>query len=258
MSWAVITGATGGLGRALAAEAAKAGHDLILSDRPGAPLAPLATEIRALGRQAEIIEADLGQPTAADALWASATAGREIDILVNNAGLGRLGPLGSETGGGLARDRLVMAVNVAAATDLTAHAAAHMRGLGRGRILNVASIAAWTPAPNQASYHASKAYLLSLSRAVREELRGSGVSLTVLCPSPIATDFFAEAGAENVRLTKFLPPLSAARVARIGWRALERGRAVQIAGQLGRLSVIGARLGSSALNARISGWLWSS
>lgn len=257
MAWALVTGATGGLGRALALEAARDGYDVILSDIAGADIAAVAAEVAACGRDAVVIAADLATMEGTDALWTAATDGREIDVLVNNAGLGRHGPLGSGGAAGLAQDRMVVEVNIRALTDLTALAAAHMRANGRGKILNIASIAAWSPAPNLATYHASKSYVLSLTRAVREELAGSGVSITALCPSPIATGFFDRAGAGSVWLTRIIRPLTPERVADVGWRALQSGVAVRIAGKMGRLSVIAGGLGPASWSAKTAQFLWS-
>lgn len=253
MGWVLITGASRGLGFALAQEAAQAGHDLILSDVDAPALAKAA---EALPGTAVQIVADLASPGGAAQLWAEASAGREIDILVNNAGLGRHGAMGSAAGGGTARDVALVQVNIAALTELMGLALEQMRARGRGRILNVASIAAWMPAPYLASYHASKSYVLFLSRAVRHELRGTGVSVTALCPGPMATGFFDDAGATNVYVTRVLRPMDPARVARAGWAALEAGRAVCIPGALNWVAAMVSHLSPKAVNAPVSGWLW--
>ncbi len=253
----LITGAASGLGRGLADEAARAGHPLILSDRPGMGLEAVATQVAAdHGVQTVAIAADLANPAGTDALWQAAAAHRPLHAVIANAGLGRAGALGSENGGGWARESDLIAVNVTALTRLVGLAAQAMRAQGQGRILTIGSIASWGPGPGLAAYHASKAYVLSLTHALREELRGSGVTATALCPGPMQTAFFQSAQVGAVPLLRLHPVMTAPAVARIGWRAMTRGQAVAIPGWRNRLTVWATHLGPKPLVARIAGWLW--
>lgn len=257
MGWALITGASGGLGRALAERAAQDGYDLILTDRAAEAVAPVAEALSGTVQVVTVAQ-DLSAPGGAQALWEAATAeGREVDVLVNNAGLGRYGSVGTQEGGGLAREHAVASVNVTALTELTQLALGPMQMRGRGRVLNVASIAAWTPGPGMASYHASKAYVLSFSRAVAGELRGSDVTVTALCPGPMATDFFTDSGATDVWLTRLSPPIDPARAARAGWRAMLAGRGHVVVGRMNAVLVMLAKLTPLAVLTPISGFIWS-
>ena len=133
------------------------------------------------------------------------------------------------------------------------HAVAHMQAAGGGRILNVASTAAFMPGPNMAVYHATKAYVLSLSEAVAKELRTSAVSVTVLCPGATQTAFFDAAGMEGVRLLKLTRPAAAPAVARAGWQAMMRGRRILVPGVMNRLFAFAPRLAPRGLVTRIAG-----
>lgn len=249
--WVLVTGASEGLGRAFARLAAADGHPVILAARNEARLAALAAELSAAhGVETRVIRADLAEPGAAARLWAEATAGgREIAVLVNNAGFGRHGSFGA---GGAARESGSIAVNVTALTELMQAAAGHMRGRGEGRILNVASTAAFMPGPNMAVYHATKAYVLSLSLAVAEELRGTGVSVTALCPGATATRFFADAQMGETWLMRLTPVPGPVPVAAAGWRAMLAGRPVAVTGWNNRVFAFLTRLVPRPFAARLT------
>jgi hypothetical protein len=227
-SYTLVTGASEGLGRDFAALAAEEGRNVILSARRKDKLDALAAELaQRHGIDAHAIPADLSRETEAERLWAEAAQGRRIDILVNNAGLGRNGLFAE---GGWEREQASIAVNITAATILMKKAADHMLAQGGGRILNVASVAAFMPGPHMAVYHATKAYLLSLSDAAAEELRGKPVSITALCPGATATGFFKAADLEGgMMLTRMKLPTSRS-VAEAGWRGMARGRRIVVPG----------------------------
>ena len=167
--WALVTGASEGLGHEFATLAAKDGFDVILTARQTDKLEKHAQALRrAYNVAVEVIPADLDDPEQAEALWLRASNNRQIGVLVNNAGLGRNGSFVDPEG--WPREAASISVNVVAATLLLKRAAAHMKAQGTGRILNVASTAGFLPGPNMAVYHATKAYLLSLSEAVGCEL----------------------------------------------------------------------------------------
>ncbi|MDZ4312518.1 MAG: SDR family oxidoreductase [Cypionkella sp.] len=250
--WALVTGASEGLGREFATLAAKDGFDVILTARSVDKLQTHAASLRrAYNVAVEVIPADLTDPVAVERVWDQASAGRQIGVLVNNAGLGRNGDLTDAEG--WAREADSIAVNVIAATILLKRAAAHMKAQGAGRILNVASVAGFLPGPHMAVYHATKAYLLSLSEAVAEELRGSGVTVTAVCPGPTATQFFASDQAEKATLATRLPLPSAQSVAQAGWQAAAQGRRVKVVGGLNKLLAFLPRLAPRRLMAFFSG-----
>lgn len=250
--WALVTGASEGLGREFATLAAKEGFDVILTARSLEKLQAHATSLRrAYNVAVEVIPADLTDPVAVERLWDQASAGRQIGVLVNNAGLGHNGDLTDEAG--WPREADSIAVNVIAATILLKRAAAHMKAQGFGRIINVASTAGFLPGPHMAVYHASKAYLLSLSEAVAEELRGSGVTVTAVCPGPTATQFFAAAGVEKKLVISRLPLPSAESVARAGWAAMNKGRRVKVVGGMNKLFAFAPRIAPRRMVAFMAG-----
>jgi short-subunit dehydrogenase len=227
--WALITGASEGLGREFAILAAQAGFDVILTARQTDKLAALSHELqRAYHVEVVVLPANLAAPEAVEQLWLDASANRQIGILVNNAGLGRNGAFADTDN--WPREAASISVNVVAATILMKRAVAHMVEHGSGRVLNVASTAAFMPGPHMAVYHATKAYFLSLSEAVATELRGTGVTITALCPGATDTQFFAADDAVKATLLTKITLASAPAVAQAGWAAMEAGKRVKITG----------------------------
>jgi uncharacterized protein len=237
---ALVTGASRGIGAALARELARHGHDLVLGARDIGRMQNLADELRSLGAEATVVAADLSMPGAAAQL-ADEIERRSltVDVLINNAGIGGIGRF----------DRLdparigeMLEVNIVALTELTRRLLPGMIARGHGRIMLVASVAGFQPGPNMAVYFASKAYVLSLGEALAHELRGTGVTVTTLCPGATATDFFDVAGATRGFLARRRGHMmSAERVARIGYRALLAGRRVAVTGALNRLMSLAGR-----------------
>jgi len=253
---ALVTGASGGIGAELARELARHGHDLVLAARSLAPMEALAAELRDVGATTTVIAADLSLPGAASRLADEiASQGLAVDVLVNNAGLGAAGRF----------DRIdpertseMLQVNIVALTELTRLLLPAMIARGQGRILMVASVAGFQPGPRMAVYFASKAYVLSLGEALAYELRGTGVTVTTLCPGSTATNFFNAAGANNSfmarRLRRMMP---ADRVARIGYRALAAGRRVVITGAINRVVALGGRYAPRRISLSVSDFLMS-
>jgi short-subunit dehydrogenase len=228
----VITGASAGIGTALAHEFAGNGHEVVLVARREQPLNALADAIAATGAiRPTVLRMDVARVDAARDLGeALARRGLEPDIMVNNAGFGLFG----------ASDKLdrttqvaMIDLNVRAVTDLSL---AFLDSLERrkGGILNVASIAAFLPGPGMAVYYATKAYVLSFSEALHQELKSRGVRVTVLCPGPVPTEFQARAGIAGDVFPSLLTR-SAGRVAKEGYRGLMDGRRVVVPGTANKM-----------------------
>jgi short-subunit dehydrogenase len=179
---AVITGASSGLGAIFADQLAKRGHSLVLAGRDEARLTAVAQRV---DTNVELVVGDLGTDAGIDDLLKHLDD-RDIDVLVNNAGFGTYGPFAGIDPG---REHELVAVNVDALVRLTHAVLPGMLARGRGGILNVASTIAFQPGPYQATYGASKAFVLSLSQALWAETRGTGVTVTALCPGPARTGF---------------------------------------------------------------------
>jgi len=232
---ALVTGASSGIGADLARELARHGHDLVLTARREPELEALANELRVLGATATVITKDLALPGSARELAAELEArALQLDVLVNNAGFGDVGAFVRED-----PDRIdaMIQVNVASLTALTRAMVPGMVARGRGRILLVSSTAAFQPGPNMAAYCATKAYVLSLGEALARELRGTGVTLTTLCPGATSSGFASESGAENLPLftSTLVPKMSSAAVARAGYAAMMKGKPVLVTGLVNKL-----------------------
>ncbi|MCA9685517.1 MAG: SDR family oxidoreductase [Myxococcales bacterium] len=251
---ALITGASAGLGRDLARLFAADGHDLLLVARREDRLQALAEELQAAhGIRAWVLAVDLAEPDAAETIAAwLADQGLEVEWLVNNAGFGTTGPFVSSDS---ARELGQIAVNIRALVHLTRLLLPAMVARGRGRILNVGSTAGFQPGPFMATYYASKAFVNHFSEALAMELAGTGVTVTLSCPGPTATEFGEVAGnAKNALFTKGAVATSES-VARHAYRAMQRGRRVAVPGLLNKISSTGARLAPRALVLRIAGRL---
>jgi short-subunit dehydrogenase len=252
---ALITGASSGIGRELARLFARDGCDLVLVARRVDRLEALGEELaRRHGIRSRAIGADLAAADAPGAIVAAVRdAGLTIDVLVNNAGFGTAGPFATTD---LRTELELLQVNVVALTHLTKLLVPGMLARGRGAILNVASTAAFQPGPLMAVYYASKAYVLSFSEALAEELAGSGVTVTTLCPGPVPTEFQARAGMAGSRLFALAPLVGdAAAVARAGYAGLRRGKRLVIPGLANRLLVQSQRLAPRRLVTKIVRWL---
>lgn len=230
----LITGASSGIGLELARVAAGKGHDLVLVARTEGKLRELARELHERhGVRAEVIAADLSRPeAAAEVVSRLETLGIQIDALVNNAGFGVYGPF-TETA--LAIELQVIQVNIVALTELTKRLLPGMVARRSGRILNVASTAAFLPGPLMAVYYATKAYVLSFSEAIANELAGTGVTVTVLCPGPTASGFQAAAKLEESKLMAGKTLATSRQVAQDGYDAMMAGKTLIVSGWSNKL-----------------------
>jgi short-subunit dehydrogenase len=247
---ALVTGASGGIGYELAVILARHGHDLVLVARRADKLAALAERLELDdGVRVRVIAKDLARPEAAAEIHGMLAAeGLVVDILVNNAGIGLLGKF-AETG--IESDVEMLRLNVESPTLLTRLLLPSMLERGSGRILNVASTAGLQPGPLMAVYYATKAYLLSLSEALANEVAGTGVTVTALVPGPTETGFSSRAGAEQSRLFKG-STMDARTVAEAGYAALIAGKPVVIPGVRNRLLAFGVRLAPRQVVTRIA------
>ncbi len=223
----LVTGASAGIGADLARVFAAHGHRLALVARREARLAALAREIVDAGGAAPlVIPCDLASPDAGDVIAAAlSTAGVEIDCLVNNAGFGLFGRAVELS---RAEQLEMIAVNIRALTDLSLRFADSLIR-HRGGLLNVGSVAAFLPGPGMALYYASKAYVLSFTEALHNELGRHGVRVTALCPGPVRTEFQARAGLQT-GLDSALLGVSSRKVALAGYRGLRRNKRAVIPG----------------------------
>ncbi|MFC4452686.1 SDR family oxidoreductase [Deinococcus sonorensis] len=238
---ALITGASGGIGEAMAVQLAARGIHLLLVARSEGRLQTLADRLSVQhGIRADVVALDLSDPQAPARLQQTVEErGLKVDFLINNAGFASYGEFWT-----LERQHELdmIQLNITALTELTHRFLPGMLERGRGRVLNVASTAAFMPGPLMAVYYASKAYVLSFSEALNEEVRGTGVAVTALCPGPVQTGFQARAQMEASRLlsTPSRNPmlLSAEEVARQGLDAMFRGQAVQVTGAANQLLTV--------------------
>jgi len=240
----LITGASAGIGAALAHEFAAHGHELVLVARREQALDALAEAIAGKGMaRPTVLPADLRRDDAAQAIAAALERrGVEPDVVVNNAGFGLVGMADTLD---RAEQLAMIDVNVRALTELSLAFIDSLKRR-RGGILNVASIAAFMPGPGMAVYYASKAYVLSFSEALHRELKPKGVRVTVLCPGPVPTEFQARAGMGDDALPGFLTR-SAKQVASDGYRGLMQGRRVVVPGVANRMVTMALRFAPRGL-----------
>ncbi len=241
---ALVTGASSGIGADLARELARRGHGVTLVARREDRLKALADEIaQAHAVRTEVIAADLADAgSRAELPNALDHRGLTADILVNNAGFTTMGPVSRADH---RAETALVRTNVEAVVDLCTLFVPGMVTRRRGAVLNTASTAAFQPLPGQASYGASKAFVLSYSRALGAELRGKGVTVTTLCPGPVETGFAEAAGMTDEEASETLPKIMwvpAADVAKAAIDGLAAGRAVVIPGTVNRTAAALAHL----------------
>ena len=233
---ALVTGASAGIGRELARVLA-ADHDLILTARREHELRALAAELT--HTSCRVIPIDLAHPAGPRALFEAVTAmGSNIDVLVNNAGFGDLGPFSRADLGKMLR---MVQLNVTALTELTGLFLPGMITRKLGFILNVGSVAGFQPGPGMAVYYATKAYVNSFSEALSNEVSGTGVSATCLCPGPTQSEFAKEAGMQHTPVFTVGSAADAHSVAAAGVKALKRRKRLVITGVRNRVLIFAER-----------------
>ena len=246
---ALITGASSGIGLDLAKLMAP-NFDLIITARNQSDLESIARELEAAhGNQVHVIPGDLAKADAPQQLFSEIERrSLQVDLLVNNAGFGSYGAFAE---GDPQTDLDMIQVNITALTSLAKLALPGMLARKRGRIMNVASTAGFQPGPLMAVYYATKAYVIMFSEAIANELKGSGVTVTCLCPGATATKFAGRAKMEESRLFK-MGAMRSEDVARAGYRAMMRGRIMVIPGLFNKLLMQSVRFSPRKLVTAVS------
>lgn len=250
MNYTLLTGASSGIGFELAHEFAKHKHNLILVARSTQKLEELRTAIEAqYAVVAEVISLDLSRPDSADQLYKIVKEKNlKIDILVNNAGFGDHGLFVNSE---LSRNEDMIVLNTLTLTKLTQLFLPEMVKQGQGRILNVASTASFQPGPLMTVYYATKAFVLSFSEGLAEELKGTGVTVTALCPGPTASGFQAIANIQDINLLKAIKIPTSQEVAEYGYKALMNGTVVAVHGLMNSLMAMSSGFLPRALARKI-------
>lgn len=255
-STALVTGASSGIGAAIAKELASRGHAVVLVARREERLRSLATELNTEhGVPAEVIASDVGDPAERERLLEELQGqGRSVEVLVNNAGFGHQADFARSP-----RERMteMVRVNCEAVVDLTSLFLAGMVERGRGAVINIASVGGFQPLPGSAVYGATKAFVLSFSEAIRTELRGSGVTVTAVCPGPVKTEFMESAGFPGVEdRTPGVVWMSPEDIARIAVNGASNDKRVVVPGALARVGAIAGQHSPRAIALPLIGRIW--
>ncbi len=249
----LITGASGGIGYELAKLFARDHHDLVLVARTADKLAQVADELQAHGVAVKTVALDLAEPPAPKFLFDQLQReGIAVDILINNAGFGAFGEFAQM------RHQDILGqinLNITALTQLTRLFVQPMVSRRSGHIMNVASTAGFQPGPLMAVYYATKAYVISFSEAIANELRDSGVTVTCFCPGATNTGFAQRAGNDHSRLFKKMGAMSAEKVALDGYRALMEGRTLAISGMRNWVTAQSTRFAPRKMVTAVSRWV---
>jgi short-subunit dehydrogenase len=252
MSTVLITGASGGIGYELAKLFARDHHNLVLVARSGDKLTQVATELQPTGVTVKTIPLDLSQPLAPKFLFDQLhSTGTTVDILINNAGFGAYGEFAQ-----MATEEVLgqISLNITALTELTRLFLPAMIARRSGRVMNVASTAGFQPGPLMAVYYATKAYVISFSEAIANELQHSGVTVTCFCPGATHTGFAKRAGVEKSRLFH-VGAMKVEEVALDGYRAVMEGRTLAISGSRNWIVAQSTRFAPRKMVTAVSRWV---
>lgn len=248
----LITGASGGIGYELAKLFARDGYNLVLVARSAEKLAQVADELQG-HVSVRTVALDLGEAPAPKFLFDQMQReGIAIDILINNAGFGAYGEFAQM------RHQEILGqinLNITALTELTRYFVQPMISRGKGRIMTVASTAGFQPGPLMAVYYATKAYVISFSEAIANELSGSGVTVTCLCPGATHTGFAERAGNDKTRIFKRSGVMSADKVALDGYHALMKARTLVISGMQNWITAQSTRFAPRKMVTAVSRWV---
>lgn len=238
---ALITGASNGIGLEFSKLLAQAGHDLIVVARSGNKLRELKTELEDKYKiQVNVLEKDLSEANAAEWVFnETQKMNKAVDILINNAGFGDFGFF---TKTDIKKEEQMITLNILTLTKLTKLYAQEMVKRQKGKILNVASTAAFQAGPLMAVYFATKAYVLSFTEALANEFKGTGVTITALCPGPTATGFMETAQVKDQKMFKNSFTPGSMEVARFGLSSLHSGKTVAVHGFMNYLGTLAAQL----------------
>lgn len=253
----LITGASSGIGLALARQFAQHGHPLVLTAPIAGELQNIALDLgRMHGVNVRVIARDLTQQNAAQELAAELAQDKiEIEILVNNAGLGQRGKFWETP---LQRDLEMIRLNIEAVVRLTKIFLPRMVQRGHGRILNTASVAGFEPGPLLAVYHATKAFVLSFTEALATELEDTAVSATALCPGPVDTDFFPKADMIDTQVFQKGNVMAPVEVARAAYDALMAGERVIVPGMTNKMMIAARRVTPISAQAKMNKKMYAS
>jgi short-subunit dehydrogenase len=253
---ALVTGASSGIGTAIATELASRGYPVALVARREERLKSLADDLSSEhGADVEVIAADLGEAEGRDRLEAELRDRRRVvEVLVNNAGFGHQADFATSP-----RERMteMVRLNCEAVVDLTSRFLTPMAERGRGSIINIASIGAFQPLPGSAVYGATKAFVLSFSEAIRTELRGTGVGVTAVCPGPVKTEFTQAAGIPGVEdRTPDIVWMSPEDIAKHAVDGAARDKRVVVPGMVARASALAGHYSPRAVALPLIGRIW--
>lgn len=252
----VVTGASEGIGLAIARAFVVHGHQSVLVARDAVRLGAAVTSIADAvpgGGAASAVALDVTREDAYGVIARHLEGrGLHVDVLINNAGAGLGGDFAGHSIDEI--DRLI-ALNVSSLTRMMRAAISDMKGRGRGHVINMASLGGYVPGPYQAAYYASKSYVMSLSEAVAQETRGTGIRISVVAPGPVDTGFHADMGADQALYRWLLPSLSPDRVAASVYRGYRMGRRVIVPGIANSIMAVALRVMPHVLSVPLTGWL---
>lgn len=248
--WAVVTGASSGLGADFARQLVERGWNVVLSARRAERLAALAASLQAKGAEAVVAACDLQQPEGREQLWQTATAnGRQLTLWINNAGFGGLTAFADAD---WSQWQGMIELNVTALTELSWRFARHAKAHGqRAWLLQVASVGAWLPTPYMSVYTATKSYVRDFTNALSVELAGSALSCHVVCPGPTRTEFIDVAAMTVPKGTDFAF-MDSVPVVRDALDAMFAGKVTRVSGLMNRLTCAVSNLAPGTLVARIA------